>query len=339
VSTITKVSVLGAGAWGSALAILFSQVSDVTLWARDESLVEEIAHKQVNPNFLPATVKFTSSVVPTSDLSHALKSELVVIATPVGALRQIIKSIKDLAPQGLLPSIIWTCKGFELESGLLPHQVVQSELGTSQSNVGALIGPSFAKEVALGLPTAITLATTNNAFAFKWINYWRDITNFRIYANSDIIGAEVGAGIKNIIAIATGIADGLNLGLNARAALITRSLNEIRELVLALGGQPETIYGLTGVGDLILTCTGELSRNRCVGLELACGRKLPEILNNLGHVAEGVYAAKAVYELANHLNIEMPIVGAVYSILYKNADLMTEVLSLLKREPKAEFRI
>jgi len=248
-----------------------------------------------------------------------------------------------------MPSIIWVCKGFELNSGLLPSQIIQDVLGNvldgrhsnssnnNFGNFGALLGPSFAKEVALGLPTAVTLASHNCDFALNLAEQLCKIPNFRVYAHDDLIGSEVSAGVKNIIAIAVGISDGLNLGFNARAALITRSLSELCKLVLLLGGNPNTPYGLSGIGDLILTCTGDLSRNRSVGLELANGFDIDTILLKLGHVAEGVYATQEVYNMSKPLGIEMPIVAAVYNIIYNKHNIKQTVFNLLNRESKYEF--
>ncbi len=270
------ISVLGAGSWGSALAIAFSHVADVKLWSRDFAQVEQINASRVNALYLPESIKFPSNIQATADIQETLMADLIVIATPTGALRSMVKQIVQFSSKRV-PDIIWVCKGFETESSLLPHQIIEQVCPGIQ-NIGALLGPSFAKEVAQSLPTAITLASNNLSFALKWSNNLKNIPNFRIYANTDLTGSEVGAGVKNIMAIAVGICDGLHLGFNARAGLITRSLNELGQLVMLLGGRSETIYGLTGIGDLILTCTGDLSRNRTVGLELAKGYKIEDIV-------------------------------------------------------------
>ena len=329
------ISVLGAGSWGSALAIAFSHVANVKLWSRDPAQVDQINTYRTNTLYLPESIKFPANIEATTDFETTLVADLIVIATPTGALRSIANQIMQLSSKGM-PDIIWVCKGFETDSGLLPHQIIE-QICPGIDNIGALLGPSFAKEVAQSMPTAITLASNNLSFALKWSHNLKSIPNFRIYANTDLTGSEVGAGVKNIMAIAVGICDGLHLGFNARAGLITRSLNELGQLVMLLGGRSETIYGLTGIGDLILTCTGDLSRNRTVGLELAKGYEIEDIIANLGHVAEGVLASKEVYNLSRKLNIEMPIVEAVYRIIYEKADLATQVFSLLSREPKLEF--
>ncbi len=330
-----QISVLGAGSWGSALAVAMSNIAIVKLWSRNKEQVASIIQTRTNPDYLPITITFSDAIEATSDFAYALESDLVIIATPINALRLMITEIVKLRGADL-PDIIWVCKGFEVSSGLLPHQIIE-QISPCFKNMGALLGPSFAHEVASGLPTAITLASANLSFAVSWSEKLKGIQSFRIYANNDLIGSEVGAGVKNIMAIAVGICDGLELGYNARAGLITRSLNELGRLVLLLGGRSETIYGLTGIGDLILTCTGSLSRNRKVGLELAKGKQIADIVASLGHVAEGVNAAKEVYNLSKRLNIEMPIVNAVYKIIYEQSNLSEQVLTLLNRASKLEF--
>lgn len=329
------ISVLGAGSWGSALAIAFSNVVPVVLWGRNVSHVKNMEQTRINSQYLPGSIRFNSDIHITSDLDYAiLGHELLVIAIPLSGLRGMLKTIRSYY-KDKVPDIIWVCKGLEAQTGLFPHQVLQSELG-GVTNFGALLGPSFASEVAQSLPTAITLSSFNDEFVSKWINCFSSIPNFRVYANTDLIGSEVGAAVKNIMAIASGISDGLMLGNNARAALITRSLSELSSLVTALGGQSNTIYGLTGIGDLILTCTGDLSRNRTVGIELAKGKNLNVVLEDLGHVAEGVYAVNEIYKLSVKLNINMPIVTAVYQILYQGFEIKEVITGLLTRKPKFE---
>ncbi|MCC2625062.1 MAG: glycerol-3-phosphate dehydrogenase [Burkholderiales bacterium] len=330
-----KVCVLGAGSWGSALAIALNHVMHVTLWGRDKDQIKNILASKSNVGYLPLEIKFPDSIQATSNLDLALQgSDLVLIATPLSGLRDMFLQIKSRY-NDKLPDIIWVCKGLEVGSGLFPHEIARETFGKFE-NIGALLGPSFANEVAQGLPTAITLSSSNTQFAKKWISQLNGIPNFRVYANTDVIGSEVGGAIKNIMAIAVGISDGLQLGYNARAALMTRSLNELSAMVIALNGESKTIYGLSGIGDLILTCTGDLSRNRTVGLELAKGGSCEQILKNLGHVAEGVYAANEIYKLSKRLNVDMPIVDAVYGIIYENADIKQTVGGLLSRAPKFE---
>ena len=333
--SIKSAGVLGAGSWGSALAIALSHVVPVTLWSHNGQQVQQIKATRANHGYLPDSVVFPEKITITDDFAKTMASDLVVVATPLSALRQILLQIKQVCPPDGYPAILWACKGFEVDSGLLPHEIVMDVMGPVE-NVGALLGPTFAEEVALGKPTAISLTSGSLSFATHWVQQLQGIPNFRIYANTDVIGSEIGAGVKNIMAIAVGILDGLGLGLNARAALITRGLSEISKLVAVLGGKTETVYGLTGVGDLILTCTGDLSRNRQVGLELARGQKITTILSNIGHVAEGVVATKEVYKHCQRLQVEMPIVEAVYRVLYEDANLADSVLGLLSRAPKFE---
>ena len=239
-----------------------------------------------------------------------------------------------LRETGLLRPLLWVCKGLEAESAKLPHQIVSETIGSNFS-CGALSGPSFAEEVARGLPTAITLASHDAAFARQTVLDLHS-SHLRLYANNDLPGVEVGGAVKNIMAIATGICDGLGFGYNARAALMTRGLAEIARFGVALGGQASTFMGLAGMGDLVLTCTGELSRNRQVGLAVAAGKKLPQILADLGHIAEGVSTAREVARLATQLGIEMPITEAVDAILHRNMSAMDAVNQLLSRDPRLE---
>ncbi len=329
-----QINVLGAGSWGSALAIACSKVANVTIWSHQVEHAQFLNEKRHNPNYLPAEIYFADNVSFSSELEQCLVADLIIIATPLNAIRQVLRQMKTLTNH--IPDLLLVSKGFEAQTGLLPHQIVEQELPGFE-RYGLLIGPSFAKEVALALPTAISLVAPKLQFALNWMGKLQDIQNFRIYAHDDVVGSEVGAAVKNVLAIAVGISDGLQLGYNARAALITRSLNELASLVLALGGKRETIYGLTGIGDLILTCTGDLSRNRSVGQELALGHTIEEIIKNLGHVAEGVSTAREIHLKAQSLQIEMPIVASVYRIIYEHADIKQEVFGLLSRQPKPEF--
>lgn len=330
------ISILGAGSWGSALALAMSHIDAVCLWSNSEAQINELIATRRNANYIPPDIKFPANISFTCDLQVACNTELIIIATPIAAMRGILEQIKCLCTKTQTPDIIWVCKGFELGTEQLPHQIVADVLGVEFCRFGAMLGPTFALEVAKSMPTAITLASFDEGFSRKWIEVFKGIPNFRVYANTDLVGAEIGAAVKNIIAIAAGITDGLNLGQNARAALITRSLHELGALIVKLGGKIETLYGLSGIGDLILTCTGSLSRNRQVGVELAKGYKISEIVKNLGHVAEGVSATKVVYTLARQHGMEMPIVEAVYKIIYANADVENVVGLLLKREPRFE---
>jgi glycerol-3-phosphate dehydrogenase (NAD(P)+) len=322
------VAVLGAGAWGTALACVLSGRLKVALWARDRGQAELLARGRRNERYLPG-VEIPQAVGVSADLPAALAGvQLALVATPVAGMRELLKKLGAQTP------FIWLCKGFEERSGLLPHQIVEEVLG-GEARCGALSGPSFAAEVARGLPCALTLASRDAAFA-------RDSAallhggRMRVYYSADLVGVEIGGAVKNVMAIAAGIADGLGLGLNARAALITRGLAEIARLGAAFGGSPETFFGLAGAGDLILTATGELSRNRRVGLELAHGRKLDEILAGLGHVAEGVRSAREVARIAAARGVEMPVTDAVNAVLEGRLAPAKAAEMLLSRDPKKE---
>ncbi len=333
-----KIGVIGAGSWGSALAIAFSKVSPVILWTHRKEQCLFIQDNRTNPDYLPIEITFPENIIVVDKLSQMLGCDLLVLSTPLNAIRELLGRLKIMFAENQFefPDLFLVSKGFEAGSGKLPHEIV-ADVMPNFERFGLLIGPSFANEVALSKPTAITLASQNLDFATKWMLQLKEIPNFRIYAHDDVIGSEVGSAIKNVLAIAVGISDGLSLGYNARAAIITRSLNELSLLVLALGGNRETIYGLTGIGDLILTCTGDLSRNRRVGQELASGKSIEEIIESLGHVAEGVSTAREIYVLAQKLNIDMPIVKSVYNIIYNKANIKAEVVNLISRSPKAEF--
>jgi glycerol-3-phosphate dehydrogenase (NAD(P)+) len=268
----------------------------------------------------------------TGNLPSALaESEAVLIATPTSGLREVLERFR--ASRSDQP-VIWACKGFEQASGKLPHQVLAEVLG-ERVECGALSGPSFALEVAQGRPTALTLASGNAEFA-KRVARELHQPMLRVYFSTDLAGVEISGAVKNVMAIAAGISDGLGLGLNARAALITRGLAELTRLGVALGGRPETFMGLAGAGDLILTCTGELSRNRRVGLLLAQGESLEAILEQLGHVAEGVYSAPSIEALAAERRIDMPITRAVCAVLFRGTPPRDAVQELLSRDPREE---
>lgn len=327
-----NIAVLGAGAWGTALAIAFAPAHRVRLWSWDAAQAAEMDALRANPRYLPGAA-LPAGLEVGSDLGQCVQdAELLIIATPLAGLRPTLQSLKGLGP--VTAPVLWVCKGLEAGSAKLPHQIVAEELGAAHP-CGALSGPSFADEVARGLPTAVALACSNLDFA-RETALALHTQRLRLYANADVVGVEVGGAVKNVLAIATGIADGLDLGLNARAALITRGLAEIARLGEALGGRRETFMGLAGVGDLILTCTGDLSRNRRVGLELGRGKTLAQILAELGHVAEGVSTAREVAQLARQLGIDMPITAAVDGILHQGLAAGQAVEQLLSRDPKLE---
>jgi glycerol-3-phosphate dehydrogenase (NAD(P)+) len=326
-----KITLLGAGAWGTALAIAFAGKHEVVLWSRELDVAVDLQNTRENHRFFPG-YKLPESVAISTDFAAAVAgAELLVVATPIAGLRPTVERLASL--KVALP-VLWVCKGFEAGTGKLPHQVVTEVLG-SQVVCGALSGPSFAEEVAAGQPTAIALAANNPVFAREAARQLHS-PRLRIYANDDLVGVEVGGAVKNVLAIATGACDGLGLGLNSRAALMTRGLAEIARLGLALGGQRETFMGLAGMGDLILTCTGDLSRNRRVGLGLAENKLLPQILEELGHVAEGVYTAREVDRLARQLDVDMPISAAVAAVLDGKLSAAQAVEQLMARDPKEE---
>jgi glycerol-3-phosphate dehydrogenase (NAD(P)+) len=332
-----KVAVLGAGAWGTALAAHLALKHDTVLWARDPLLVADLAAKHENEHYLrgvalPAALRYETRL--STALTHAADDQsLVVIATPVAGLRALCRAMRDEA-HCVAAHLVWVCKGFEADTQLLPHQVVAAELAGHPS-IGVLSGPSFAREVASGLPAALTVASTSAACRERTLAAFHHGA-MRIYTGDDVVGVEVGGAVKNVLAIATGIADGLELGMNARAALITRGLAEMSRLGVALGGRPETFTGLTGLGDLILTATGDLSRNRTVGLQLAQGRTLDDILHALGHVAEGVRCAKAVLAIAQSHGVDVPITQAVCAVLFDGVAPRAAVDALLRRDARAE---
>ena len=322
---MARLAVLGAGAWGTAIACALAARHDVALWARDAAQAGRIAATRCNQRYLPAAT-LPASVRVTAALPR--EADYFLAATPVAGLREIFQKIGKRAPA------IWLCKGFEEGTGALPHQIAEEILGGS-ARCGALSGPSFADEVARGLPCALTLAARDAAFAREAASILHG-GRLRVYYSADLVGVEIGGAVKNVMAIAAGISDGLGLGQNARAALITRGLAEITRLGMALGGAAETFMGLAGAGDLILTATGDLSRNRRVGLELARGLALEKILADLGHVAEGVRSAKEVAKLAASKGVDMPITQAVLEVLDGRVSPPQAVERLLLRDPTSE---
>jgi glycerol-3-phosphate dehydrogenase (NAD(P)+) len=309
------------------------------MWGRNADAMAETDKARENKAYLPGftlppalrvTADFDAAV------SHVLgaapdEAPLLIAACPVAGLRPLMEQLKAFA----IPNVVWLCKGFEYGTGLLPHQVVREVLG-DQVPAAVLSGPSFAQEVARGLPAALTVAS-NSAELRERVVAAVHGGSIRVYACDDMVGVEVGGAVKNILAIATGAADGLGLGLNARAALITRGLAEITRLGVVLGAKPATFMGLTGMGDLILTCTGDLSRNRRVGLALAQGKAIDTIVAELGHVAEGVPCAKAVRELAAKLGVDMPITNAVAGVLFDGVDAKAMAAQLIARDPRNEL--
>lgn len=332
-----NITILGAGAWGTALAISLAERHSVVLWGRNEQAMRTAASARENRQYLPG-IALPSQLTVTSDLAAAMahiaplasSDALLIVATSVAGLRPLLQQLRPYP----LPNLVWLCKGLEEKTHLLPHQIVREVLG-NQLAIGALSGPSFAQEVASGMPCALVMASDNAALREQAVSAIHSRT-LRVYSTDDLIGVEVGGAVKNILAIATGVIDGLGLGLNARAALITRGLAEITRLGIALGGRAETFMGLAGMGDLILTCTGSLSRNRAVGLALSQGKQLDAIVAELGHVAEGVRCAQAVRTLAQQHHVEMPISDAVAGVLFDGHTPQEMVVRLLSRDPRDE---
>jgi glycerol-3-phosphate dehydrogenase (NAD(P)+) len=326
-----NISVLGAGAWGTALATALARRHAVHLWARDAGLAAAMAATRRNDRYLPG-IDLPATLRCSADLAAAVGhagAGLLLIATPTAALRQVLRQLRAT---GALPPLAWLCKGLERSSAAMAHEIVRDELGRHPA--GPLSGPSFAQEVALGLPTALVVAGEEG--------FCRLVTDavhgpaLRIYTTGDVAGVEVGGAVKNVLAIATGICDALSLGHNARAALITRGLAEVTRFGTALGASAQTFMGLAGVGDLILTCTGELSRNRQVGLLLGKGIPLADAVARIGHVAEGVWSAPAVRQRAATLGVQMPITDAVCTVLEERASPRQALEKLLARDPKPE---
>jgi glycerol-3-phosphate dehydrogenase (NAD(P)+) len=337
-----KIVVAGAGAWGTALAIgacAAPAAHQVTLWGRDAAQVAAMQASRRNQRYLPQAQlpeSLTLSAAPLAPL--AANSDLVIIATPMAALRATLASLSDLT----VP-VAWLCKGFERVAdadagqglhGLLAHEI--AEQVAPRLAVGTLSGPSFAREVAEAKPTALVAASQQASVRQALVEALHG-PSLRVYANDDLVGVEVGGAVKNVLAIATGLCDGLDLGLNARAALITRGLAEMTRLGLALGARVDTFMGLSGLGDLVLTATGDLSRNRQVGLLLAAGHSLQQAVDSLGHVAEGVYSARTVVQRARLLGVEMPISEAVVALLDGQLQPAEAVAALMGRGPKGEM--
>lgn len=327
-----KIAVLGAGAWGTAIGISLASRHAVALWVRDPAQHAILQSTRRNERYLPGFA-LPDNLVPTSDFEDAIGgSGLVLLAVTTAGLRETLRRLR--AARCAVPAL-WLCKGFERQHAKLPHQVCAEELGAG-TRCGVLSGPSFAEEVAHGLPTAVTLAAADSGFARDAARQLHSV-KLRVYSSDDVVGVEVAGAVKNVIAIAAGICDGLGLGLNARAALITRGLAEMTRLGVRLGGRAETFMGLAGAGDLILTCTGDLSRNRRVGLKLAQGAQLNDILADLGHIAEGVYSAREVARIAAAQRIDMPITNAVCRVLDGDIAAAAAVEELLQRESKPEY--
>ena len=329
-----KITLLGAGSWGTALALLLARNDcEVLLWGHDENEIAGLAefreHRQLLPGFiLPEKISLTTQLE-----AAAAFSGLILIAVPSHAFAATLSRLKA-TPQAEALKIAWVTKGFNPQDGRLLHQVV-ADIFSPKTPAAILSGPTFAREVAQNLPTAITIASNHGEFANQLAEIFHN-ERFRPYTSSDIIGVEVGGAVKNVLAIAAGIADGLGFGANTRAALITRGLNEIMRLGLKLGGKPETFTGLAGLGDLVLTCTDDQSRNRRCGLALGQGKTRAEIAKEIGQEIEGISAAKDTYLLAQRHQIDMPITEQTYRVLYEGLNPLSAVQNLLTRHQKAE---
>jgi len=327
------VAVLGAGSWGTALAIQFARAGHgVRLWSRDAAQLARIAGERANVRYLP-DVPLPAALAVEPDLARALDGARdAVIAVPSHAFRALLARVAQLADPAT--GLAWATKGFELSSGLLPHQVARELLGT-RTNFAVLSGPTFAKEVGAGLPTAMTIASPDEAFAHRLA---KDISSdtFRAYTSTDIVGVETGGAVKNVLAVGAGLADGLGFGANTRIALITRGLAEMMRLGVALGARGETFMGLAGLGDLVLTCTDNQSRNRRFGLLLAGGASAPDALRTIGQVVEGYPAARAVRAVAQREGVSMPIVEGIHRTLYDGVPAADVVRELMTRPVRAE---
>lgn len=334
-----KIAILGAGAWGTAIAQSAAPRHHICLWTLNQEEAKALAHDRENKRFLPG-ISLHENIQISTNLAHAVETaDLIAIVTPMGALREMLEKLSALP---INAPIICLSKGIEApltgaSIGLLAHQVVQEVAPEfiEKTGFGIFSGPSFAKEVALYQPTAVVIASDKDHVCDVTIQALHS-DRLRIYSSNDPIGVEVGGAVKNVLAIATGLLDGMQLGMNARAALITRGLAEMARLGVAMGAQHATFMGLSGMGDLVLTATGDLSRNRTVGLQLAQGKTLEQVLKDLGHVAEGVYSARSIAMAARHLNVDMPITQAVVQLLDGELSVSEALGSLMHRDAKAE---
>lgn len=332
-----RAAVIGAGSFGTALSwVLGGKGIEVRLWDREPSLAAGINESRHNPRYL-SHVRLPDPVRATSSFAEALADvDLVVAAIPSQYAREVFSRAREHLPRDV--PIVSAAKGIEESTLLVPTEVLEDVLPPHfHPYLAVLSGPSFAKEIVQGAPTAVTVAAIWSRVAERVQEAFTAPT-FRCYTSPDVVGVQLGAALKNVMAIGCGIVDGLEFGHNARAALITRGLAEMTRMAVARGGNPMTLMGLAGLGDLVLTCTGELSRNRTVGFELGRGRKLPEILDSLGQVAEGVKTARSGLALAQRLDVEAPITEQVYQILYEDKDPRRAVVELMQREPKPELR-
>jgi len=331
-----RIGVIGAGSWGTALANLLARKGmDVALWVREEEVYDQMVHQRVNDLFLPG-VSLSSHLTPVRSFEEALSgSQLVLIVVPSHVFRNVLEGLRPHLLHGM--HLMAATKGIENETGMIMSQVAESVLPKSfMKTYACLSGPSFAKEVAAGYPTAVTIACNDMEHAAVLQRLFMT-SAFRVYVSQDLTGLQLGGALKNVIAIAAGASDGLHYGHNARAALITRGLAEITRLGVAMGANPHTFAGLGGMGDLVLTCTGDLSRNRTVGFKIGKGMKLEEIISGMKMVAEGIRTTRSAYELSRKVGVDMPITKEVYEVLYNGKDPKDAVKDLMTREQKVEL--
>ena len=330
----TRLAVLGAGSWGTALATLSARNGlATTLWGRDAAVVDAIDSGHENPRYLPG-IPLPESLRATTDLAAAVAGcDWILVVVPSHAFTETLHALRPLLPAGA--GVAWATKGFEPGSGRFLHEVAADVLGPDVP-LAVVTGPSFAKEVTLGLPTAVTVHGEDGGFT-RQVAAALHGPAFRAYTGDDMVGAELGGAMKNVLAVATGVADGMELGLNARAGLITRGLNEMLRLAAAIGARPETLMGLAGLGDLVLTCTGDLSRNRRLGLALGRGKQLDEAVREIGQVVESVQTANEVMRLAGRHGVELPISAGVHAVLHGVLSPAQGLEQLLAREQKPEY--
>ncbi|MDO4230949.1 MAG: NAD(P)H-dependent glycerol-3-phosphate dehydrogenase [Lautropia sp.] len=328
-----KIAILGAGAWGTALAVHVAARHEALLWSRNAAVIEAVRTTRINQPYLP-DVRLPEGLGITDSLSGAVAgADLVVLATSVAGLRPVARTLFSQVVGEAAPGVVCLAKGLEAGSGKLAHEVLAEELPGWR--IGCLSGPSFAEEVAAGLPVALTAASMEASLPHQMVEAFHHGA-MRVYRSGDLVGVEIAGALKNVMAVASGICDGMGLGLNARSALLTRGLAEITRFGMAHGAQPETFLGLAGVGDLVLTCTGDLSRNRRVGLALGRGQTLAEVLAGLGHVAEGVACCPAVVAKAERLGVDLPISRTVLAVIEGRLSAREGVAALLAREPRSE---
>lgn len=333
---MTKATVFGAGSFGTAIASVLAHTFDeVILWGRDPATIAALNEQHENPGYLPG-LKLSQKIRGTTDLQEAAQgAELVAVATPSQATRELMSKVATFVPSHV--PVVSVAKGIENETLLTMTEVLEQCLPESyHPSIAVLSGPSFAKEMVLGMPTVVTIASRWEKTAKKAQALFSS-EKFRAYTSTDVMGVQVGGSLKNVIAIAAGMGDGMGLGHNTRAAIITRGLAEISRIAMRMGANPLTLSGLAGMGDLVLTCTGELSRNRKVGMELGKGRSLDEILKEMKQVAEGVKTAKSAKDLSTKLGVELPICDQVYRIAYEGKSPKAAVLDLMVRSPKSEL--